>query len=154
MILRRGITSFFDCDDLVSIPKFGNAEFKRIVYAAVAPMEYTVSNVTKRGITPNFHSAMLSSDENVVSILGHSNYPIFAFTEPLGSNSRNVRFIDCEPLSQQIVTLFPNATVATTAELTQPLSNAHLNKLDAVELKQIKYWKPKTVGDVAFNWWD
>jgi hypothetical protein len=26
--------------------------------------------------------------------------------------------------------------------------------LAPAEWKQIDYWKPRTIGDVVFNWWD
>ena len=54
MIVRRGITSFFNWDDRGLIPEFGIAEFKSIVYAVAAPLGYTVSDVSKRGVTPSF----------------------------------------------------------------------------------------------------
>jgi len=83
MIVRRGITSFFNWDDRGVIPEFTIAEFKRIVFAVAGALGYTVSNVVERGVSPNFHSASLSYRDAAISILGHSTYPIFAFTEPL-----------------------------------------------------------------------
>ena len=38
--------------------------------------------------------------------------------------------------------------------LEMPLEKSFINKLTAVELKQIKYWKAKTVGELVFNKWD
>jgi len=154
MIVQRGITSFFNWDERGVIPEFSIAEFKSIVFAVAAPLGYAVSSVAERGVTPSFHSALLSKGDNAVSILGHSTYPIFAFAEPLQMHSCQLRFVDSEPLSREIATLFPDVTVATTTELNRKLADNDLAKLDAAELEQVKYWEPKSVGDVAFNWWD
>ena len=35
-----------------------------------------------------------------------------------------------------------------------PLEKPFINKLTAVELKQIEYWKAKTIGELLFNKWD
>lgn len=154
MIVRRGITSFFNWDDRGRIPEFGIAEFKSIVYAVATPMGYTVSDVSERGVTPNFHSALLTNGDTAISILGHSTYPIFAFSEPLVLHSCEIRFIDSDPLTQQLATLFPNVAIATTAELDRKLTDTDLALLDTAEREQVKYWQPQTVGNAAFNWWD
>ena len=31
---------------------------------------------------------------------------------------------------------------------------ANKNELNEAELSNIKYWKPLTVGDIVFNYWD
>ena len=154
MIVRRGITSFFNGDDRGPISEFGIAEFKSIVYAVASPLGYAVSDVAERGVTPNFHSALLTNGDTKISILGHSTYPIFAFSEPLDLHSCEIRFIDSDPLTQQLAALFPNIAIVTTAELDRKLTVSDLALLDAVEREQIEYWQPQTVGNVAFNWWD
>jgi hypothetical protein len=40
------------------------------------------------------------------------------------------------------------------AELRQPLTSADLSDLSAHEHEQIRYWKPQTVGELLFNYWD
>ena len=154
MIVRRGITSFFNWDDRGPIPEFGIAEFKSIVYAVATPLGYTVSDISERDVTPNFHSALLTKGDTAVSILGHSTYPIFAFSEPLNLNSCEIRFVDSGPLTQQLADLFPNVAIATTAELDRNLTDTDLALLDTVERDQVKYWQPQTLGNAAFNWWD
>ncbi len=154
MIVRRGITSFFNWDDRGPIPEFGIAEFKSIVHVMATPLGYTVSDVSERGVTPNFHSALLTNGDTAISILGHSTYPIFACSEPLDPLSCKIRFIDSDPLTQQLATLFPNVVIATTAELDRNLTDTDLALLDTAEREQIKYWQPQTVGNAVFKWWD
>lgn len=154
MILQRGITSFFNWDERGPIPEFSFAEFKSIVFAVAAPRGYAVSNVVERGVTPNFHSALLSKGADAVSILGHSAYPILAFAEPLEISSCRLCFVDSDPLSREIRSLFCEVTVARANDLNRKLEDRDLEELDPAELAQVKYWNPQTIGDVAFNWWD
>ena len=154
MIVRRGITSFFNWDDRGPIPEFAITEFKSIVYAAATPLGYTVSDVSGRGVTPNFHSALLTNGETAISSLGHSTYPIFAYTEPLDQHLCEIRFIDSDPLTQRLAAHFPNVAIATTAELERNLTDTDLALLDTAERAQVEYWQPQTVGNAAFNWWD
>ncbi len=50
--------------------------------------------------------------------------------------------------------LFPDVTIADANELNQELTESGMSVLDLMEREQIEYWKPKTIGEVAFNWWD
>lgn len=154
MILQRGITSFFNWNEHSIIPEFTIAEFKHIVFSVSGPLGYRVSNVVESGVTPNFHSALLSKGDNAVSILGHSTYSILAFAKPLEIQSCHLCFVDYELLFREITRLFPDLTIASTTELNRKLSDSDLSKLDTLEIEQIKYWKSQFVGDIAFNWWD
>ena len=40
------------------------------------------------------------------------------------------------------------------AELRAPPPDALVERLPACELKQVRYWKPATIGELIFNWWD
>jgi hypothetical protein len=50
--------------------------------------------------------------------------------------------------------MYPEITIASTAELAIEIQESDLRMLDRVELEQVKYWKPRTIGELAFNWWD
>jgi hypothetical protein len=50
--------------------------------------------------------------------------------------------------------LFPHVTIATLEELSRPIAKTDLDQLDRAEIEQVKYWKPHTIGELAFNWWD
>lgn len=40
------------------------------------------------------------------------------------------------------------------AELNRRVTSDDLEMLSPAEQDQAKYWKPKRVGDIIFNWWD
>jgi len=143
MILKRGITSFFNWDDRGVIPELSFTEFKRILFAAAATPSMSVGQCVERSVTPNFHSALLRVDGSDLSILGHSTYPIFAFAQPWQPNTHVLAFVDCSVMALEITRLFPDTTVATSEEMNRLLTETDLTELDTVELTQIQYWKPR-----------
>jgi len=154
MILRRGISSLFSGNDRGAIPEFSFAEFKRIVYGVADPLRLAVSEIKERGVTPNFHSARLNGAETSLTILGHSINPILAFSEPLEQSEAQLRFIDCPRIATELARCFPHLIIAPAEELNRKPTKPDFDLLDAAELDQIRYWKPESVGEIAFNWWD
>lgn len=154
MILRRGITSFFNWDERGAIPEFTFAEFKRIVFAVATNQRLSVSQLTERSVTPNFHVARLDDSEMSILLLGHSTYPLIAFAKPENADATKLLFVDCSRIADAMQNLFPDVTIADANELNQELTEFGMSVLDVIEREQIEYWKPKTIGEVAFNWWD
>jgi hypothetical protein len=151
MIVRTGITSFYGRNKL---PEFPFAEFKRIAYACAIPCGYSVARLLERGATPNFHTATLEGPDESVDLLGHSTFPIIAFAEPREEYSCELKFRDVVPISSLLNQMFPDVSVATLDELARPIGKTDLDQLDRAEMEQVKYWKPYTIGELAFNWWD
>lgn len=154
MLLRRGITGFYKWDDRHDMPEFTFAEFKRIAFAVAAEQRLVVSQLIEGRVTPNFHSVQLDNSEISIRMIGHSTYPLIAFAEPANTDATPMRFVDCPPIGNTIQNLFPVVTIAATHELTRGLTDSDTVLLDVVEREQIEYWKPITIGDVVFNWWD
>lgn len=151
MIVRVGITSLYSRKRL---PEFSFDDFKRMAYGCAIPCAYTVAALLERGVTPNFHTAVLENQNCRVHLLGHSTYPIFAFAEPREVHSCQLVFRDELQISEVLKQSYPHVEVATLEELSSPISKSDLEKLDRAEIDQIKYWKPSTIGELAFNWWD
>ena len=154
MILRRGITSFFNWDERGTIPEFTFAEFKRIVFAVSTVERLTVPQLNERRVTPNFHLARLDDSKTSVLMLGHSTYPLIGLANPKNTDATKLLFVDCSRIADAMQNLFPDVTIATSNELNQELTESGMSVLDVIEREQIEYWKPKTIGEVAFNWWD
>ena len=123
MILRRGITGFFKCDQLGDIPEFAFREFKQNVYTTATSQGYTVSKSSKAGATPNFHTAIVECVSKTMLILGHATYPSFAFSEPFSESWLRLQFIDDDTISEEIVRLFPTVTIAFAQQLNQKLTD-------------------------------
>ncbi len=151
MIVRTGITSFYWRKKL---PEFPFDDFKRIVYACAARLDFLITDVRERDITPNFHDAILNGNGERVHVLGHSNFPIFAFAEPREDYSCELVFRDMDSVSNLLEEMFPYVAVAKLEELSRQITDYDLSQLDRAELEQVKYWKPATIGQLVFNWWD
>ena len=151
MIVRNGITSFFLHRD---VPEFHFAEFKEIVSTVIKPMGFAIGETTERGITPNFHTARVKRHRDEIMVLGHSNFPIIAFADPFELWLMKIPFRDADSIATRIRAIYPQVIIATKEELSRCIETTDLEILNRMELDQIKYWKPQTIGELVFNWWD
>ncbi|MFN4907144.1 MAG: hypothetical protein ACOVQH_10100 [Burkholderiaceae bacterium] len=151
MILRSGITSFFLHRE---IPEFQFAEFAEIVSTSIKPMGFTFGETTERGITPNFNTIKVKRHRDEIMVIGHSNFPIIAFADPFELWLMKISFRNADRIATRIVELYPQVMIATQEELSTRIESAHLELLNRIELDQVKYWKPQTIGELVFNWWD
>ena len=154
MILICGITSFFNWGERDSVPEFTFAEFKQIVFAVATKQRLSVLQLTERSVTPNFNVARLADSEMSILMLGHSTYPLIAFEKSLDAMATTLLFVDCSRIADEIQTLFPGVAIANANELKRQLIESYMSLLDSIERELIEYWKPRTIGEVAFNWWD
>ena len=154
LVLQRGVTGFFNWDERGAIPEFRFGDFKLVIHVVARQLTGSAPNLKERGVTPNFHSALIAFEDQSILILGHSIYPIFAIAKPLEDSSHRLRFIDVDKVSQIVNDHFAHVTLASAQRLAQKLTGTDLAELDEFELEQVKYWKPETVGELVFNWWD
>ncbi len=124
--------------------------FKQACYLAIQQAGGTIEQVKSRDVTPNFYRAIVNVGDSTFEIIGHSIYPLIAFTKPIEDFS--LTFIDRPDLtpllSQQGFEVLLKAT------LDSPPSVSSLAQLGRAELEQVNYWNAKTNGEIAFNWFD
>lgn len=154
MKLRPGITSFFASRERDSLPEYPISDFKRLVHAVVASQDWTITSIAKAGSTPNFHVAQLHSPMASLFLLGHSNFSIVCFAVQIDDVNQHLEFVDEPKIAAEISRLFPNVEVANATELNRPITDDDLVQLTQTDRKQVNYWKPRTIGHLAFNWWD
>lgn len=154
MLLLDGISGFLIND----LPKVYSSQFKKLCYslANVTQGKFVSFEMPLR--SQNFYKAELELNDEVFFILLNSSYPIVAFASSV--ENFNIHFID-HPHSNLIKTFSNVFTIVNVNELVEPIeiderTQTLLNKnnLNKSEISQILYWKPKTVGDVVFNFWD
>jgi hypothetical protein len=100
----------------------------------------------------SFHTWKLTTPESVVWLLWHRTRPFVAGVEEAPVAGQPLRrFVDVPEGA-------PAARFGLVAlravELRGHLTNTDLDALPEVEREQIRYWKPATRGEAAFNWWD
>ncbi len=86
-------------------------------------------------------------------MLRHVALPFIAFAGSRAGGDVTVTFVNHRDLATAITNL-TDAQVLTVDQLQIPLSQVDLSALDPHEHDQIDYWKPTTVGELLFNFWD
>ena len=154
MKLRPGITSLFASRERDSLPEYLIGDFKRLVHAVASSQDWTVASIAEAGCTPNFHAARLQSPTRSIFVLGHSNFQIICIAVQTDDADQQLEFIDEPKIAAEVSRLFPDIEISSATELNRPITDADLAQLPQKEREQVNYWKPRTIGQLAFNWWD
>ncbi|WP_131724747.1 hypothetical protein [Paenibacillus solani] len=98
----------------------------------------------------NFYTYQIGIRTTVFYILLHSTFPFVAFASVVDYSG--IKFID-EP--EQVKTILSESyKVLDTNLLNQTLTREDTSRLGRHEQEMIRYWKPETIGEVIFNYWD
>ncbi|MDY0408816.1 hypothetical protein ACFFIS_04275 [Virgibacillus soli] len=152
MLLRAGITGF---QPTISI---GESGFKTVCYSSFG--SNGVDIVEGLGSMKNFYECIIKLKNKRVHVLLNSHYPFVAFTSSREADEHNLPFINDIELSKTFNQYYK---VLCLEQLNEPLKYTQQGKniiiknentLHQDELKQLTYWKPKTVGEIVFNYWD
>jgi hypothetical protein len=123
-------------------------EFKRVVHS----IDLGAAEFLQADITPNFHSAQIRYDGKplhvVASAFNAFGQHHWALCDALDRTRCELKFTDCDALAKRVRTQL-GIRLLTQAELGQRVVS-HPEVGD----KDMRYWRPKTVGDALFNWWD
>ncbi|TDC39769.1 hypothetical protein E1211_03115 [Micromonospora sp. 15K316] len=127
--------------------------FTAVCHHAARSIDASVTGVTPASVTPHFHTVGISHAPHHIAVLGHATVPFIAFARPHAPGDVAVAFVDHPDLAAAITNL-TDAQVLTVEQLRTPLSRVDLSALDPYEHDQITYWKPTSVGELLFNFWD
>lgn len=106
--------------------------------------------------TPNFWQAVIEYPDRTLSVVAANDAPVVALARPRSFDFAPARewgpleFLD-EPELAAVLAETEQFRVLTPADLGQPFTAEdwpHLTRSD------IAYWKPATVGEALFNYWD
>lgn len=151
------------------------AAFKKIVHEAARQAGGRVVDIIEPGVTPNFLAARIEIGPSPCYVLC-SHADDWAFAEAIEPPLAPLRFIDCPAIADALQSLF-GLTPFTRAELSNHFSpppqtgegqgergcsgvsfsepaNAPRHGLRTFSESDLRYWKPRTLGDALFNWWD
>ena len=121
--------------------------FRQIVFETVRQAGGRVIDIIEPGVTPNFTAAHIELGPTRCYLL-HAGADLWAFAEAIEPALSPLAFTDCPELAEAMTRLF-GITPLTRVEL-----NAPFTKLPGLSDSDIRYWKPRTLGDALFNWWD
>jgi hypothetical protein len=149
--------------------------FRKIIHEAARQAGGRVVDIIEPGITPNFLAAHIEIGPTPCYVLC-SHAEDWAFAEAIEPPLAPLRFIDCPAIADALKSLF-GLTPFTRAELSSHFSpppqagegpgvggssstsqpgalNAPFATRRTFSEHDLRYWKPRTLGDALFNWWD
>lgn len=150
MKLPNGVTGFYNAE-ANKPPKVEEKQFKQLCFDTVFRNGGKVVCFHTPQCTTNFYYAQVEILGNRLYILLNAHYPYLAFASAVEFG--DIQFIDNSFLYEQFA---PFYQVFSTVELNSPVNQDMLKKADLnrAELDQLVYWKPETIGQIIFNYWD
>ena len=122
-------------------------EFKQIIFDISQRLYLKVGDIEKAEITPNFHVAEIIGNEKTIYVLCNENRE-WAFTNTFEKSVCKLNFVDCKKFSDLLKEIYQEK-VYKAEELNGPFKEkSYLLETD------VSYWKPVTLGEGVFNWWD
>jgi len=154
LTLPRGVTGFRDRHS-EPLPETDPRAFATICYQAARMTGGSAGAITRPGVTPNFHSAVIILGRDQVMLLGHQHVPLLATAAAPLSAGGLIAFVD-HPHIHAALSRDPPAhfRMLTLRELQTPQNLIDCTALDHAELEQISHWNPGTAGELIFNYWD
>ncbi|MCM3667250.1 hypothetical protein M3204_22900 [Mesobacillus subterraneus] len=147
--LPNGITGFHNSTNNLP-PKVDGRQFKSVCAAIVNRSGGKLLKFREPLYPLNFYEAEVKVNDNEFYILLNEHYPYIAFASVVEFGK--IDFINASELLTQFS---PFYKVLSLKELNEPLNiKSDSINLNSAELEQISYWKPKTIGEVIFNFWD
>ncbi|MGE7880058.1 hypothetical protein [Peribacillus muralis] len=157
MILPKGVTGYYYAEHNMP-PTIDGNQFKQHCFSIIGRNNGQVFGSLEQQIAVNFFNVEVKVFNKHMHILLNVHYPFLAFASFV--DFENIDFIDEPELMKQFS---PFYKVLGREELIEPLIIKegtgkiileNDNELNSAELNQIAYWKPKSVGEVIYNFWD
>ncbi|MED4531857.1 hypothetical protein [Metabacillus fastidiosus] len=151
LILYSGITG------IVPAPSVKEKEFKQICYSLLGS---NVLEFIENGTLKNFYECIIKFKRRNIHILLNRHYPFIAFTSARELNDLYLPFIDEPDLSKlfeqyyKVLSLYQLKEPLTYTQKRKNIIVINENELHQDELKELVFWKPRTIGEVVFNYWD
>ncbi len=151
--VERGATGFWD-RRTGPLPTLDPARVRQACWAAAAPMRATTSDVSP-GYPASFTCTELRASDGRLTavVVAHLHLPLITLACVPPAFGGPPTAIVPQPAWAEVFEAFDFA-VLDDAMLRTPLAQVDLSALPAVEREQARQWKPATLGDLLFNWWD
>lgn len=142
--LPKGITGFVDNME----EKIDGQQFQKICYEVMREAKGDVLKCDGPLYPHNFFIVHIRLKGELFYILLNEYYPYIAFANKW--EEIVIEFTDLPALTKGFGEYY---TVLTKKELELRFFNKG-HDLEKVELKQVAYWQPRSIGEVIFNCWD
>ncbi len=121
-------------------------DFARVVNAVASRVGGRVGALHRPGVTPNFAAAEMRLPQETVYLL-RSAQGHWACAASFDPSVPRLRFVTCHVLAKALGAL--DVHLLSPQELQAPF-----RRLPGMSEADIRYWRPTTMGDGLFHWWD
>jgi hypothetical protein len=149
MPLPKYITGFYHVDETPPPTLVNGKQFIQLCYDIASRNGGKVIDFRPPEFPRNFYNAKVEMFDEQFHILLNEHYPFLAYASVVEVG--NFSFID-KPILNEYFS--PFYRIWKTDELNKRIRPNLLKELAPLELEQIAYWKPKTIGQIIFNYWD
>lgn len=133
-------------------------DFRRACHAAARDTGGTVAGFRlAEGVAPNFHQGLIAYRNRTVAVVCTRDTAVLAVAEPRAieftshvRESGPLTFVDAPELAAVLATM-PGFQVLALSELSSPFDAA---AWPGVLPRDVKYWRPRNLGEALFNYWD
>ncbi|PIC73120.1 hypothetical protein [Sporosarcina sp. P17b] len=132
----------------IDLKKMDGCLFKKLGYEVARKFHGEVIGYILPKYPLNYFRLDIKIGENIMSILLHEYFPYVATASY--ENELQIHYFDSEYVIHE---LRPYYTVLEMAFLNEAFK-PNFHDLSETELKNEKYWRPNTNGEVIFNCWD
>jgi hypothetical protein len=152
--LQTGITGFLE-DPRQSPPMSDFRAFRSVCYAAARALGGSIVACEEpygRGAN-NFAIVTVKLQTQTVAVMLNAHFHLVGFAEPSSIDQQEIRFLGSPELAQAIAS--SDKFKVLDAEALQANVTAEAEgALSPGEISQVRYWKPRRIGDIIFNFWD
>ena len=118
----------------------------------MATLNYRPISFEEAGITPNFHRGSFKApDGSEIIILCNAFHPLITLCSAV--DYCQITFIKVQNI-EQALTNYTSYQLLSKELLDTTVTEEELEALNSMEHSQFDYWKPDTLGEIIFNWWD
>ena len=121
--------------------------FKTIVYQIIQQLDGKVNSCWQASATPNFHAAEIEFKRQKIYVLCNIEGD-WAYSSYFAEDDCNLAFINFPEFSALLMQLYGYVSLTQTELDGRFVAREHMLASD------IKYWRPQTLGEGLFNWWD
>ncbi|GAA4026066.1 hypothetical protein [Streptomyces plumbiresistens] len=148
----RGATGFRDGGD-EPLPTTDVRLFRAACFEAAGKAGGRRVDVLTFPGTSSFEAVTIAGRGESRTVLCHAHLPLVAFTDTPPEPGRPLSgFVDPPSWAEAFRAAGLRALRAD--ELSTPMCRVDPAGLAEAELAQLRYWRPDTLSDLLFNWWD
>ncbi|NND04684.1 MAG: hypothetical protein HKN91_18060 [Acidimicrobiia bacterium] len=126
--------------------------FRVAIFAAARQVDAIVGEEPERSPFHNYVATEVTPQRGRSLLVLKNDYlPIVAFSL---KSSDLPEFVAWPQSGAALIEVDPSLRVCEPDELNRRPTDRDLAQLGDAERQEVKYWKPTTIGEIIFNWWD